>query len=426
MDAISLLSNRFKAQVNKFSGNLSNGLSKTKGRFFKEMLYGIQASKDVKLSNISRALQEDIALIKTENRLSRNLDDEDYTKHINDEILRFGKRHVTADMVIGIDPGDINKPYAKKMEYLCNIYDADKKVNARGYHLCQVTAANLEHNKVVPLYCEAYSTEDLQRSNATEKIINTINTVVEKIGLIGTWAIDRQGDNEKIISHFLDKELKFVTRLKLNRYLHHSYNRVSQVAAERLVRHVKQKYQNKIIKIEDGIEFEKIVTYSSIVIGFPNIPDKWFNAVIVEGFAEKPMVLVTNLGIEEENPFSIWRVVEAYLTRWKCDECFRYIKQSYNTEDVRVRNYKSIRNMIAFVHAIAYFTSIYMGVELKLKIMVGKILVLSKRFFGIPNFFNYAMADGIYNLLSKSRTGIINQDQNKSKPPDLQFALFPD
>jgi len=32
----------------------------------KEIIYGIQASKDVKLSNISRALKEDIPLIKTE------------------------------------------------------------------------------------------------------------------------------------------------------------------------------------------------------------------------------------------------------------------------------------------------------------------------------------------------------------------------
>jgi len=35
------------------------------------MLYGIQASKDVKLSNISRTLKEEQSLIKTEDRLSK-------------------------------------------------------------------------------------------------------------------------------------------------------------------------------------------------------------------------------------------------------------------------------------------------------------------------------------------------------------------
>ena len=37
------------------------------------MLFGIQASQDVKLSNIARSLQEDIPLLKTEDRLSRRV-----------------------------------------------------------------------------------------------------------------------------------------------------------------------------------------------------------------------------------------------------------------------------------------------------------------------------------------------------------------
>ncbi|MFA5195652.1 MAG: hypothetical protein WC401_07620 [Bacteroidales bacterium] len=50
------------------------------------MLYGIQASKDVKLSNISRTLQEPIPLIKTEDRLSRNLFRDDLTGEINEQL----------------------------------------------------------------------------------------------------------------------------------------------------------------------------------------------------------------------------------------------------------------------------------------------------------------------------------------------------
>ena len=68
-----------KAQLSKFSEIISKGFKKPKKRLIKEMLYGIQASKDVKLSNISRTLKEEQSLIKTEDRLSRNLDDEDFT-----------------------------------------------------------------------------------------------------------------------------------------------------------------------------------------------------------------------------------------------------------------------------------------------------------------------------------------------------------
>jgi len=424
MDANSLTAARLKAQVNKFSGILSHGLSKTKKRLFRELIYGIQASKDVKLSNISRSLQEPIALIKTENRLSRNLDDEDYSDKINAETLRLGKRHITEDMVIAIDPGDVCKPYAKAMEHMCKLYDGDKKVSSKGYHLCQVTAANLEHNKIVPLHCELYSTAEGQVENNTEKIKEIISKVKAEIGKIGVWAIDREGDNQEIIKHFLDNKLTFVTRLKTTRWLHFGGNLTRQVATKRLHRHIKKKYKSKLVSIINGKEMERMLTYSTVSVALPEMPDVWLQAVIIEGWGEQPTVLLTNINVDQQNPLTMLRVVECYLTRWKCDECYRYIKQSYNTEDVRVRSYNGLRNTIAFVHAIAYFTSIYMGVNLKLNIMVEKIYVLSKRFFGIPNFFNYAMADGIYNLLKLTKTGLITFKAKKG-PPNFQLDLFP-
>ncbi len=66
--------------------------------------------------------------------------------------------------------------------------------------------------------------------------------------------------------------------------------------------------------------------------------------------------------------------------------------------------------------------------NLKLKIIVQKIFILSKRFFGIPSFFNFAMADGIFELLKKTKTGIdvgfIGKSGNSST--EIQMDLFPD
>jgi len=77
-----------KGQLSKYSGIISKEFSKAKRKLIKEMLYGIQA-----------------ALIKTEDRLSRNLDDEDFTEVINEQICRLGTLKVTDDMVIvGVPP----------------------------------------------------------------------------------------------------------------------------------------------------------------------------------------------------------------------------------------------------------------------------------------------------------------------------------
>ncbi len=52
-------------------------------------------------------------------------------------------------------------------------------------------------------------------------------------------------------------------------------------------------------------------------------------------FGKQPMMLLTSCPINLKAKETIWRVVEIYLTRWKCNESFRYIKQCHNLEDIR-------------------------------------------------------------------------------------------
>lgn len=431
MDTNSLPISRFKAQLSKFSGIISKPYCKATKRFFREMLYGIQASQDIKLSNIGRSLQELIPLIKTEDRLSRNLNSEDFSDHINKEIIRLADDKITDEMVIAIDPGDIMKPYAKAMEKMCSVWDGSEGEVARGYHLCQVTAANLEHNKIIPVYCEAYSSEEKDYVSSTEKVKSVISEVIKKTGTHGIWAIDRMGDCEDIINHFTGNKLKFVTRLKLDRWLNTTNKNGGKICvqAERLERHMHLSHKAQITKIEDGKETVINLTFGITQVALPNNAKQLFYAVVIKGFGQHPMILITNLEVNTWESKAIYYVLEVYLTRWKCDECYRYIKQSYNLEDVRVRSYTSIRNAVAMVHAIAYFTSVYMGLSLKLKVAVQKIFILSKRFFGVPTFFQYAMADGIFELLKKTRTGIEKikfKGKTGSSSADFQLSLFPE
>ena len=113
----------------------------------------------LKLSSITRVLNEKIALIKTEDRLSRNFDDVDFTEGINSQICRLGSGKVLDDIVIALDSGDIRKKYAQEMQYLCGIHDGSEKQVGEGYWLCKAVAADIEHKTVVPLYLEAYSQE---------------------------------------------------------------------------------------------------------------------------------------------------------------------------------------------------------------------------------------------------------------------------
>ena len=129
------LSAKVKNQITRFAARLGAGLSKPDRRFVTEMLYGIQAGKDVKVSNIARSLNESIALIKTEGRLCRRLATNDLTYHINSWLGREGALAVNEDTVLAVDLGDIRKTYAKSMEHLAFVHDGSAGDIAPGYWL---------------------------------------------------------------------------------------------------------------------------------------------------------------------------------------------------------------------------------------------------------------------------------------------------
>ena len=408
-----------KGQLSKFSGIIAKGLSKPKQRLIKEMLYGIQAGKDVKLSSITRALNEPIPLIKTEDRLSRNLDDQDFTDEINHEIGRLGSAKVLDDMVIAIDPGDIRKKYASKMEYLCKVHDGSEGELGEGYWLCKAVAADIEHRKVIPLYLEAYSHEAEGFKSENDQLFKVIDAVSAHIGNRGIYAIDRGGDRGKLYDKFLEEgnEKRFVIRLVKNRDLIH---RGIKKNCYLLAAALPCPYTAVIIKYEDGKEQAITISYNAVAVRLPGKDYPLF-LVVTKGFGKEPMMLLTSCPVNVKVKEHLWRIVEIYLTRWKCDESFRYIKQSYNLEDIRVRHYTSIRNMVALILAVAYFAAVYLGDNVKLKVLIQRIYLVSKRFFGVPTFFNYAIADGLYNLLFPDKTGI--NKLARTKKPDFQLCF---
>jgi hypothetical protein len=407
-----------KAQLSKFSGIISKGFRKPKRRLIKEMLYGIQASKDVKLSNISRTLKEDQLLIKTEDRLSRNLDDEDFTDGINEEILRLASSKVTEDMVIAIDPGDLRKKYAKKMEFLGKVRDGSEHEIGEGYPLCKAVATDIESHKVIPLYCEAYSflSGDVKSENA--QLLKLIDAMFRHLEGRGIHAMDRGGDRGVLYKKYLgqEKPKRFVIRLVDRDLIHQGRRRNCRELAKVLP----TPYETVLIVYEEGKEKRRTVYYNAVPVKLPSYGHRLY-LVVVKGFGEEPMMLLTSCLVEGNRKESIWRIVEYYLARWKCDESYRYIKQCYNLEDVRVQSYISIRNIVVLVLAVSYFASVYLGQSIKLKMLVERIFIVSKRFFGVPSFFNYAIADGIFNLLYPDKTALRGIKQNSLDDFQLCF-----
>ncbi len=406
---------RLQAQLTKFSSELCEGLSKPLTKFAGQMLFGIQSSQDVKLSNIARSLQEDISLIRTEKRLSRNLKSGELEKELTPQLVKMGSPRVQLNTVLALDLSDIRKEYAQKMEHLATVRDGSTGELHQGYWLCDVTAAEVNGSEIVPLYQKLFSVEAKEFTSENAEMLAAVDLIREHTQGRGIWTIDRGGDRKKLLEPLLDRAQRFVIRSTGKRTVidrRHLQGSVAEVAGRCRLGH-----QARIVKIQDGKEKTYDLRYGAEPIQLPGRAEKlWL--VVIAGFGDQPMMLLTNLERAARDSQSLWWIVQIYLTRWKIEETFRFIKQSYNLEDIRVMKYQRLKNLVILVTAAAYFAATFLGQQMKLRILCEKLLIISQRFFGIPPFRFYALADGIRRILSQATFS-----PPQTPPPSLQLEL---
>jgi hypothetical protein len=412
----SKLRSRLKAQLTKFSSELCVGLGRPLEKFVGQMLFGIQASQDVKLSNIARSLKEEIPLIKTEDRLSRNLRAVELEAELTWQLAKMASQRITADTVLCLDLSDIRKEYAKKMEYLAAVHDGSTGEMHPGYWLCDITGAEMNGSEIVPLYQKMYSAEAKEFVSENAEVLAGIDLVRSHTQGRGIWAVDRGGDRKKLLEPLLDRHERFVIRSTGKRFVVDRKN-IKRSVAE-LGARCRLRYPARIVKIQDGQEKTYDLRYGVEPIRLVG-RDERLHLVVVAGFGEEPILLLTNALQGARDSQSLWWIAQIYLMRWKIEETFRFIKQSYNLEDIRVMKYQRLKNLVVLVTAAAYFAATFLGQKMKLRILCEKLLIISQRFFGIPPFRFYALADGIKKLLSQTTPG-----PPEKSPPSLQLELL--
>lgn len=385
----SRISEKVKSEIERFCQIITQDLTKPKKKFVSQMLFGIQASRDIKLSNIARSLSEDIKLIKTENRLSRNAQSQDLTTHMNEDIVKRAAKRILPDTVIALDLSDIHKPFAKKMDYLADVWNGSEGRVTKGYWLLEATAADVDSEALTPLYSELYSHEANKYESENQKILRAVELISKTTEKRGIFAIDRGADRKILVGEFGKMGIKFVIRISARRNLENRNKEQEKVVS--IARRIRCRDRYTITIDKEGYKENIEITLGKRTNLRLNGTD--VSLVAIRGFGKEPMLLLTNVNKEPKE------ILEIYLTRWKCEESFRFLKQEYHLEDIRVRSYNSLRNTIALVHAVFYFLSVYLGRSLKINILLKKILEKAKRFFQIPVFKHYAIADGIYRIL---------------------------
>ena len=409
------LSSNLKRGILTFSKRISEGLSRPEYKFVSQMVYGLLCSQSCHLSKISRALNENILLKKTIERLSRNLAAFSKSDMLLNRYVSQIKRSFSDRAILIVDDGDITKPCSTKMEGLRIVHDGSTGINRPGYHMLDVTALTPEHKAPIGVYTRVYSAGEDTFISGTDETLKALRFLRVHFSRNNVRAFDRGFDANAFIEDLLKHKEKFVIRVRSDRNVIY---KGETTKTAKLAERFKGKYVLRFKKRNGKLVDCKI---SIVPIRMCFLPDVELNLVICHGLGQEPMMLLTNLKSDDDR-ISV-TVTKVYLLRWRIEEFHGFKKQQFGFEDFRVRSLNAIRTLdLLLTIAIGYIG--LMSERSDDKLIAMELIIISKRIYDVPRFRFYALADGIYVVLSKGKSGISHLLKKKRRCG--QLCLFPE
>lgn len=159
---------------------------------------------------------------------------------------------------------------------------------------------------------------------------------------------------------------------------------------------------------------------SCIPVRLCEFPARELVLTVVYGFGAEPMLLLSNLRMQEKKKLC-HIIAKVYLLRWRIEEYFRFKKQQFELEDLRVISLQSIRNLNLFATLAVGYIALVSSVH-KDSIFLMELKECSRRIYDIPKFIFYALGYALERVLSMSRTGISSYIPQKVK--SQQITMF--
>ena len=395
----SRLGYEIKRDFTNFSLKISNGLKRPQAKFLHQMVYGILAGNKPHLSEIARSLKESITLKKTIDRLSKNLHAFDGKDSVMHNYLGLVRQQVKDDYaVIIIDNSDIAKPASRKLEALSEIRDGSTGEITQGYLTIEAAVLSEKGKMPLPVYEKVFSAAEKGFISETHENLCCLQSLTENFSSGCVRTLDRGFDANEYYRYFLKHGERFVIRAKKNRNV--IYDGQTCNIMETALRY-KGAYRMDF-KDKKGRTIR--CKMSCIPVRLCEFPSRELVLTVVYGFGEEPMLLLSNLKMQEKKKLC-HIITKVYLLRWRIEEYFRFKKQQFGLEDLRVMSLQSIRNLNLLAMLAVGYISLTASVH-KDSIFLAEIKECSKRIYRMPQFVYYAIGYALERVLSMSRSGI--------------------
>ena len=348
----------------------------------------------------------------------------------------------TEEVVLLHDPSYIRKENTKESEYIGKVRSLDDRI-INGYETFNTVAVDSKGSNLTLVSCKPYSNGDKnyikaeilleEKRELKEKEYNLNSLTKEALQTTSkqfkekgtqkvTHVLDRGFDDFKIFE-YIQEELndKFIIRLKSNR------NSNEKDEETKKYKKLKNKtYKNSFKKYYDNLTF-KGKYYQDAVGNFE------YEEIIIEGnkyfivkvsfytrnktaIFKDPMLLITNYNVITDDIAE--EIYKKYLMRSKIESVFKFLKDVLGWEEFRVRDFDSIKNLIALCFFIGeYFYEVKS--ELTHDSTIKTICLLGN---GKGKNTRFYFMKGLAKLIEYERVKLFVEENNISKE-DFELML---
>ncbi len=193
----------------------------------------------------------------------------------------------------------------------------------------------------LPVYEKVFSATEEGFVSETYENLCCLLSLSENLSLKCVRTLDRGFDANEHYRYFLKRGERFVIRAKKNRNVIYNGKTCN-------IMDVALKYKGAYrMDFKDKSGKSVQCKMSCMPVRLCEFPARELVLTVVYGFGEEPMLLLSNLNMQEKKKLC-HIIAKVYLLRWRAPEYFQFKKQQLELKDLRVMSLQSIRSLNFF------------------------------------------------------------------------------
>lgn len=348
------------SRVSRFCGEILTKADEYRKEFVPRVMVGMVRAGSLVGASVARGMQKPGQKTKDVWRsLRRQLGSRLWDKREEAMKEAFSKREgkwVEARTPILVDLSDLSKKYARKMEHLGRVRDADESARRKteviepGYWIFESYTFGWDEQTPIPLVDFGYSLEGGKYLSENEALGDGFRKIHRATGGLGVIVMDRRADADYVLQTLEGLPMAFSVRLRGDRIVEDEEGR--RLGSVREVAQGIRLEGDMEVKRRMGSRTRKVrIEYGWREVRVPGLKRRhWL--VVAHGRFEHVdreethggWYVLTTEPIREAHEAE--RILRWYRLRWKAEEAIEFIKSALGLETVRMLRWRRIRRLI--------------------------------------------------------------------------------